>query len=699
MDKLRQSTPLPIQQTVHGYSDGHRLLASSMHLPKDAERILLLLSDLSGSTGGEQFDPYLTGYPVASAGYYALARTWPAPEMPRPGCVWTHTLLIPDELLGEMTHPEFLLPLFRRPSGSEYSGYQEGIPVPDGFRETDTHSGNAKAIEQSLAEGLLLALYGSNDPRTVLTVPRYSVADSPLLSIWRLQWQSLRYRFTFCGGSRGQRNLDGDPFILQAALEKDLRRLDRGPTPPRVVPWLTGNAQAAEEWIREAAESCINPTSDELQTFVERIGKKLPGETLLFRPVVKTYIILRDSAGTNAVASLIEFAAEEYPEPGKGSEYKLAVLGAGNRTGLSELSVIRGLAFTKQHHAFDAKELDLRARSAGLWKKPEEAWDLLKSLLATDCSPLAEEIIHGIVAGLPVSYLSQVLEASSDIIAGIIGRNQQLAISPTLWASKPEHQSRAAAALLKCREAVASSADEIIRLALNVAADPASPTLIEVFGPSSVRTVLDWVDADEGRTGCLRPGWRAALANQEAQVVEWLSSRPSVKTEIVAFALSLIDADTLSVNPSGMAAFAKHIPMETVASQSLVTALAGRLLRVSLASELPVAIDLAVACLDPVYHAAAESRMPDDLWQELTPWLPEGYWWTWDRCHRLRAGIAEKFRSEQWPAARLSDITRDDVIFREIVAELKERRSGRRVLADAVPTVDSESRRELLVTD
>ena len=35
------------------------------------------------------FDQYVTGYPLDSINAYALAMTWYAPEMPRPGCVWT----------------------------------------------------------------------------------------------------------------------------------------------------------------------------------------------------------------------------------------------------------------------------------------------------------------------------------------------------------------------------------------------------------------------------------------------------------------------------------------------------------------------------------------------------------------------------------------------------------------------------------
>jgi len=697
---LHVSAPPPIQQTVHGYSEGHCLLASSVRLPKDADRLVLLLSDLSGSTGGEQFDPYLTGYPVASAGYYALSRTWPAPEMPRPGCVWTHTLLIRDEVLGGLIRPELLLPLFRRPShGHGYSEYQEAIPVPDGFHDTSARASRAANVGQSVVEGLLRALYGSADPHTVLAVPGYSFADAPLLAIWRLQWQSLRERFTFCGGSRGPRTLEGEPFILQAALERDLRRVERGPTPPNLVSWTTGTNPAAEEWVRDAAEACADPASNTLQEFMDRIGRGLPGDTIFFRPVVKAHAILRDSGDQSAVARLIKLAAEEYPEAEKGREFKRAFLGAGKPAGLAELVVLRGLALSKQHKAFDAEDLDIQARSAALWDDSEQALDLLASLLTADRSPLAEKVIYGLATALPMSSIGQVLEASPEIIAGVIGHSPQLASSPKLWASKPEYQRRAASALVTCRDTVASRADEIIRSALNEAADPTSPSLLDVFGPSSVPTVLDWVDTDERHLNRLPPGWRSAVANRQSQVVEWLNSRSSVRPETVAFVLAMIGGDALTSNAAGMTAFAKHVPQEGAASQAALTRLAGRLLRVSLASELPEAISLAAACIDPVYHAAAESRVPDDVWQELTPLLPDGYWWTWDRCYRLRAGIAEKFRSEQWPAARLNDVTRDDAVFREIVAELKEHRSGRRVLADAARTVGSSSRRELMLSN
>lgn len=80
-----------LHQTLHGYSDGHRLISSSLSLAGQDARTMQVMSDLSGPGVKPGVDGYLTGHPLEGVGKYVLARTWAAPEMPRPGCVWTHS--------------------------------------------------------------------------------------------------------------------------------------------------------------------------------------------------------------------------------------------------------------------------------------------------------------------------------------------------------------------------------------------------------------------------------------------------------------------------------------------------------------------------------------------------------------------------------------------------------------------------------
>ena len=82
-----------INQALHGYSNGHRLLCASIKLNDNDVKKMTILSDLSGNEFVNGFEKYYTGYKLCD-GKIVLACTWYANEMSRPGCVWTHSLII-----------------------------------------------------------------------------------------------------------------------------------------------------------------------------------------------------------------------------------------------------------------------------------------------------------------------------------------------------------------------------------------------------------------------------------------------------------------------------------------------------------------------------------------------------------------------------------------------------------------------------
>ena len=110
-----------IRQAVHGYGEGHREVWSSAQLKQRDSKTVLIYSDTSSSGLPIGEGGYLTGYPLPESGYYAFARTWPAPEMQRPGAVWTHTLFIEFADVARLRDATALLRLFRRPEGMQGS--------------------------------------------------------------------------------------------------------------------------------------------------------------------------------------------------------------------------------------------------------------------------------------------------------------------------------------------------------------------------------------------------------------------------------------------------------------------------------------------------------------------------------------------------------------------------------------------------
>lgn len=697
MNPILETADFEIHQTVHGYDDGHRLLAASSRLPKDVERLLLLLSDVSGPGGGDPFDPYLTGYPIESLGCYALARTWPASEMDRPGCVWTHTLLIGNELLDHLDHPELLLSLFHRPTVDlGFSDYLEAIPWPSKM-EANQQTHHEYSVDASLAVALVRALYGSLSPHSVLTVPRYSLAAGPLLAIWRLQWPQLRRQFTFCSGCRAPRSLSGELFHLQAVLDRDLRRFVRSRVSPSVVPWQMTSSPEPEEWMRLAAAACIDDENSSLLAFLGQVGRALPADSTLFRPVVQAHLILSHSAGTNAIAKLIGYIADEFPEPEMAREYKQAFFKAGNPAGLSEPLVLRGLTTAERSRAFDSVDLEIRSRSASLWDSSDEAWDLLTQILNTPQTLLVEEAVVGLCSSMPLRFLRPALDASPEVFAGILSHNPALACTAELWTVPLDYQSRAVASLLICRDSVDSLADIIIQTALEAGADPANPSLVDLFGPRAVTIVLDWLETDPERINQLPAGWRSALSDHSIQMIEWLDSRSRVRPETTNFVLTILNLESALSHSRVVAAIAKHVPREGEVAETILMPLAVRVLRTAFAMSTPEAVELAATSLDTVYHATASSKLCEESWHELSPFLPDRNWFRdWDRCQRLRTGIAEKFRLEEWPARWLPDVTRDDDLFEAIVSELRDRWSGRRVLTAIAESNTSGHRRDLM---
>lgn len=68
-------------------------------LHKDDQAVVDRLSDVAGPLRPkEQFEPYLTTYPLPSGTYYVVARTWQDHSVPRAGCVRTKSLLINTEV-------------------------------------------------------------------------------------------------------------------------------------------------------------------------------------------------------------------------------------------------------------------------------------------------------------------------------------------------------------------------------------------------------------------------------------------------------------------------------------------------------------------------------------------------------------------------------------------------------------------------
>lgn len=195
---------ISIDQQVHGYRQGHQLLSSSIKLSKADQSTIDQLSDVAGPLRpGEQFAPYLTGYPLPSNSHYVLARTWQDLTVARAGCVGTCSLLIPSSVWASTDNIRSfltLLDLDRAPVQALSTDFNPAVPSP------------LLAVPEFRAKELMEAMFLEDaKPVAVFDAPDPELVALRLLTAL---WPSIRARFAFSTFALSPRKVEGRFFDL-----------------------------------------------------------------------------------------------------------------------------------------------------------------------------------------------------------------------------------------------------------------------------------------------------------------------------------------------------------------------------------------------------------------------------------------------------------------------------------------------------
>jgi GTPase-associated protein 1, N-terminal domain type 1 len=196
-----------IAQTLHGYDQGHRLLAQGGDLDDVELSLLDRLSDLSGYVPlGTEFGCYHTGFPCGR--YYAFACTWPDKSASRAGTVLTHSLLVPRDALENIQDLWGLGHLHRQPlSAADRDSFATALPLAlEEAREPPP------GIAAERARSAIVLWFGQPD-RPVLWVEETRPADV-VRFLWSIMWPEARGRFSFCTFALQVRYLRNQSFAF-----------------------------------------------------------------------------------------------------------------------------------------------------------------------------------------------------------------------------------------------------------------------------------------------------------------------------------------------------------------------------------------------------------------------------------------------------------------------------------------------------
>lgn len=303
---------IQIHQLLHGYENGHQQLAGSITLDQVDSKLVLFQSDLSGPTLVHGFETYVSGYPLKSAPYYALARTWYAQEMSRPGCVWTQTLLIEFADLGKLSSFYFLNRLFERPTAQQYHLYSKPIDVQNGGTGSPQYSDEDLRLKIQIS-----TLLYEEDQKTIFVPANISSQfERIIFDIWSDQWPRLRRNFTFCSGSLSSRTMDNKAYDLQVIPNKLVEHFKRQNTESVIL--------THETRLSKFIPLLQSPDATTMKNILWLVGADVEGTRKNFLSLLKLIHLLSDSTSIDQVSQVLR---RIFPNEDDASVFKTKLYG------------------------------------------------------------------------------------------------------------------------------------------------------------------------------------------------------------------------------------------------------------------------------------------------------------------------------------------------------------------------------------
>lgn len=661
-----------VHQSLHGYNDGHRLIASSHPLDTTDARIMLVMSDLSGPGVKPPPIGYLTGYPLDKSGRYVLARTWAAPEMPRPGCVWTHSLIIENADLARIVAAEALLDMFSRPTDVGIGSSQHYmVPVPVAASK---HSGPSGVNLTERIEFLIHALYMFPTKQVVVEAAEALDDERFVTAIWMQQWPRLRRTFGFCTLSGMDRSVKGVALDLQFSGEKD-----------RQLRSIFPNAMVVErsvinDGLRPLLADLANPGLSTLREFLRRTGGDVEGGRRAMLPLCELHSSLLESRPPNLASAVTALASLDGGKKQARSVRALVARQAMKAGGRLRKEVFEFLVDMLEQSTDPVERAEISDRlGTELWERSPNHFNVeltSKGLLSSVASQaLAKMQPEQILVGI---------QSHTDIASDIVARRPDLMILESLWRI-PEVDDGLAEQIL---DRDAGPAAQALVFAGRVG--PA-PTLILKAEP---RDLIRALESDEANPS-VRRGWLAALCqNQDKLAAVLATGEVKHMATILTIARQIFPDDV----PNSFGEDPWYTALRSgsgTLDQSDQDFLAAFVLNRALGWKSKSQAELLRYSFSRVYNAFHGQLFSREA-EKLASWrLEQSSWFDWDRCSRLIVTIAKRFVEHDLDPEIFGNLTDERLLERSLIDEAARTEKGRSYLKRVRETLKSAEDKEL----
>lgn len=428
-----------IEQLLHGYHNGHHLIAGSVSLPiKDAD-IMSYLSDWSDYINPLSKDTsYITAYPLKESNYYVIAKSWYAYEMSRPGCVWTHSLLVNPNKLNISDDLCALASLFRRPSeeGEDFLAYTTSIDLPSdtlpeksiplvGFDETRMLIMLAGLLERKKA----LYYYIEKDSDFYIDLCLRIIQNTPI---------GILSELSLCSGTASIRKLGVLPFNLQFVVNKGRSLFE---------PYSESNVKPNADKGFKFWMDCMLSGRKDVAMLVRRFSSDLGNTTEKFIAMVNLLRLLNEKITLNNTSlgldDVIFYLTKEFNNKESGANLKREFLSKSvSSIFCDERTFILTLSSTKESASLDYNAFGFSSRVASFRKQygENEYLELLFELAKKDnLNDVGKMLLSSTFDGFSTEQMINFASNHWNLFKSIAYRAPQV-LSNDFWIDLPSSQ-------------------------------------------------------------------------------------------------------------------------------------------------------------------------------------------------------------------------------------------------------------------
>ena len=615
---------IKVEQALHGYANGHQLLASSVELNTDEKRRMDELSDLSGICEEKQVVDYYTGYPLSGGKKYVIAKTWYAYEKQRPGCVWTQSLILDTEDVGRISCMSEFERMFRRPSGNDYGEYARSLLYQN------TGDERLAQYDMEKLQYVIYTLFSSSKPRYVRASGGY--LDEELLLMLKTMPGWLLGQFSFCTMAYDARRLGENEFSYQIIGKSGRYKADRDAENIHYCEELS-RIKSYPVWISEYCKYMQRNCLHLLHDYMKQYGEG-DLDFSWYSAMTRLYF---------AVQNTTDITLENY------FDYADIVRKQTNRVFYEKtteliLDGILNIFAGKEYEIWDMLERKKIKLNAGYQKKlsektvkhtPEKLRPILKKYIEGKLSSDTKTAVERLIMDLKPEQLKKVSGMEENICVVLISQNSRLLLSEDIWKESKKFQQTILAASDRSvsDEILGMLISEILRYDKECIAD----TLFAVYGARMLPHIYEALKKQKPGKRMDVGNWENVLLTDQKRLLENMllfQETPAIKKLF----LSLDTSQDQIINAIDGKTWKKlYKEMQKDMDVNLAIQFFPVVLKTDYLN------DVATKIVLPVYHALETDSLPFEQWNRIQPLLPEvAAYQSWDKCLRVRLALEKK---------------------------------------------------------